>query len=249
MQLYFIRHAQSHNNLLYEQTGTDNGRHSDPQITETGWRQARILTDFIKNSGPGADPAIYDPHNRQGFNFTHLYCSLMVRSIQTGAVLAEALNIPLVALADLHEGGGIFQRDETSGDLIPLPGNDEAYFKENYPQLILPDNLNKNGWWNRPFEDYQQRCERASRLLSLLLSLHANRDDRVALISHGGFYNYFLGEILGCPPKARTNQDQRRPGAWLTMNNTAMTRIDWTAEETRLIYHNRTDFLPAALIT
>lgn len=249
MQLFFIRHAQSQNNLLYEQNGNDVGRHSDPEITETGWQQARILANFIKHSGTELTTGLTDLHNRQGFNFTHIYCSLMVRSIQTGSVLAEALDIPLVALSDLHEGGGIFIRDEKSGELIPLPGNNESYFKKNFPHLILPDDMNKDGWWNRPFEDYQSRCERAARLLSFILKQHAGSEDRVALISHGGFYNYFLREILGCPLKGNASENDHQPGAWLLMNNTAITRVDWTTEETRLVYHNRVDFLPAELIT
>ncbi len=33
MQLYFIRHAQSANNRLYDETGTWNGRDTDPDLT------------------------------------------------------------------------------------------------------------------------------------------------------------------------------------------------------------------------
>ncbi|HSQ26244.1 MAG TPA: histidine phosphatase family protein [Anaerolineales bacterium] len=249
MQLYFIRHAQSQNNALYDQTGSSNGRHSDPEITAAGWKQAQILADFLTTTGTGAPSNVFDPHNRMGFQFTHLYCSLMVRSIQTGRVMSKALNLPLVALADLHEGGGIFHKDETSGELSGLPGYDEAYFQQHYPELVLPTNMNKNGWWNRPFEDYAQRSERAARVLKLLLSLHASSEDRIALISHGGFYNYFLGEILGISSNANSEREPDAPEVWLTMNNVAITRMDWTPEETRLIYHNRVDFLPTELIT
>lgn len=249
MQLYFIRHAQSQNNALYDQTGSSNGRHSDPEITAAGWKQAQILADFLTSSRTGEPTSNNDLHNRNGFQFTHLYCSLMIRSIQTGRILSMALNLPLVALADLHEGGGIFLKDETNDKLLGLPGSDAAYFQQHYPELILPANMNKSGWWNRPFEDYSQRSERAARLLKLLLSKHTSSEDRVALISHGGFYNYFLGEILGIPANANSENKMDQPGVWLTMNNVAITRIDWTSEETRLVYHNRVDFLPTELIT
>ncbi len=249
MQLYFIRHAQSQNNLLYDQNGSDNGRKPDPLLTEAGWQQAHILAEFIKSSDVAAAPVGYDPHNRAGFKFSHLYCSLMTRSIQTGTEIAKAVGLPLVALLDLHEGGGIFHKDESSNELIPLPGNDEAYFQENFPHLILPDEMNKSGWWNRPIEDFQSRCERAARLLKLLLSLHADSDDRIALVSHGGFYNYFLGEILGWPRKSSLSENADQYGVFLLMNNVAISRVDWTPKEIRLVYHNRTDFLPTELIT
>jgi hypothetical protein len=33
------------------------------------------------------------------------------------------------------------------------------------------------------------------------------------------------------------------------MNNVAISRFDWEADEKRLVYHNRTDFIPDELIT
>ena len=38
MQLYFIRHAQSANNLLHDQTGTWANMTDDPELTDTGSR-------------------------------------------------------------------------------------------------------------------------------------------------------------------------------------------------------------------
>ena len=249
MQLYFIRHAQSENNLLFDLYGNEAHRKPDPTITDTGWKQAKILSEFVRNSGNGSPEGETDPINRSGFHFSHIYCSLMIRSIQTGTVLANATGLPLVALSDLHEGGGIFCKDEVSGENLPLPGNDLPYFKENFPHLILPKDMNDNGWWNRPFEDHQQRSLRAVRLLKLLLETHGNSNYKIALISHGGFYNYFLGEILGCYSQLESGEIIRRPQVWLTMFNTAITRIDWEDEETRLVYHNRIDFMPTELIS
>lgn len=57
---------------------------------------------------------------------------------------------------------------------------------------------------------------------------------------HGGFYNYFLKTLLGIGPNA---------DIWFVMNNAAITRIDFTEGETRLIYQNRLDHLPTGLIT
>ncbi len=250
MQLYFIRHAQSENNLLFDLNGNENERKPDPSITTTGWEQARILADFIKKSNNGNDQNNQsDSYNRQGFNFTHLYCSLMVRSIQTGFVLAKTLELPIAALSDLHEGGGIFIKDEDSDAITPLPGNNLVYFRKNFPGLTLPEDINPEGWWNRPFESYLDRSKRADRLLELLLDRHFSHDHKIALISHAGFYNYFLGAVLGCCSEPYDGETLRLPKAWLTLNNTAITRIDWSDHGARLVYHNRVDFLPTQLIT
>lgn len=249
MQMYFIRHAQSENNRLYEEIGSEHGRQSDPPITEKGWQQARVLANFLRESYSAIHTNGNDPHNRSGFRLSHIYCSLMVRSIQTGSVLADTLNLPLVALADLHECGGIFHKDEVSGENIPLPGNDFGFFQKHYPKLTLPEEINRDGWWNRPFEDQENRRKRANRLINRLLSMHIDTQDKIALISHGGFYNHFLGEILGIPHRNPAQENHNPPEVWLSMNNTAITRIDWDKNETKLIYHNRTDFLPTELIT
>lgn len=249
MQLYYIRHAQSQNNALYEETGSDAERNSDPEITEKGRQQAQNLADFIASAGPGASDGRNDPHNRLGFGLTHVYCSLMVRSIQTGRFLSSRLGLPLEALSDLHEGGGIFLKNQSSGELVGMPGNNLAYFQDHYPDLVLPGDMNPDGWWNRPFEDYGQRPARAARMLKLILSLHADSDDRVALISHGGFYNYFLSQVLGIPERTIVETDTLSSGAWLSLHNTGITRIDFLPRERRLVYHNRVDFLPSDLIT
>lgn len=43
MRFVVIRHGQSSNNLLYEQTGGSDGRHHDAPLTELGHLQATRL--------------------------------------------------------------------------------------------------------------------------------------------------------------------------------------------------------------
>ncbi|MCA1554236.1 MAG: histidine phosphatase family protein, partial [Chloroflexi bacterium] len=95
MQLYFIRHAQSLNNHLWDQTGDSTGRSEDPELTPTGWKQAELLAAFVSRSAAravwrwaDATPTDFDPatgvntppltwgqltHNVQGFGLTHIY--------------------------------------------------------------------------------------------------------------------------------------------------------------------------------
>jgi 2,3-bisphosphoglycerate-dependent phosphoglycerate mutase len=224
MQLFFIRHGQSTNNQLYATTGSDKGRNCDPDLTEIGRKQAHLLAEYLD----------------QGRTcITHLYTSLMVRAVSTGAVVAERLGLPLVAWPDLHEEGGIYLSDD-SGKPEGQPGKDRAYFKEHFPMLVLPVTLGEGGWWNRPYETTAERPLRAKRLLNELFARHGSSDGCVAVISHGGFYNHVLSTLLNLPDGH---------GWWFVLNNTAITRIDFYPDRTDFVYHNRVHFLPPELIT
>jgi len=229
MQLYFIRHGQSANNALWDNTGASKGRSEDPELTEVGRRQAALLAEYLS-------------HNGNRFGFTHLYTSLMIRSVETAIAVGQAINLPVHAWEDIHETGGIYQ-DQDEGEPIGLPGKTRAQFTSDYPALVLPDSLYENGWWNRPFEVHEAAPIRAQRFLAELLARHGNSDDVVAIVSHGNFYRYFLAASLRLPdPQA----------VWFLMNNTAMSRIDFPPALEGVIvmqYQNRIDHLPAELVT
>ncbi|MCL7455051.1 MAG: phosphoglycerate mutase family protein, partial [Anaerolineae bacterium] len=118
MQFYFIRHAQSENNQRWLETRSYEGRDSDPALTTLGWRQAGRLARFLQQpvTDLGSADTDYDPQNALGFGITHIYCSLMVRAVATGTVLADALGLPLVAWEEIHEVGGVHDRDEEAGE-------------------------------------------------------------------------------------------------------------------------------------
>jgi 2,3-bisphosphoglycerate-dependent phosphoglycerate mutase len=240
MQFYFIRHGQSVNNLLWDQTGTNKGRSIDAELSPIGQRQAEILAQFLSRTDPALVVNEHDNHNLAGFGITHLYTSLMVRAVATATIIADALSLPLVAWEDLHETGGIYVEDEQTGECIGQPGKNRAYFEANYPRLVLPDTLGEAGWWNHPFEEPGQRPIRAQRFLSDLMARHGRTDDRVAVVSHGAFYNYLLAALLKMPQK---------DGYWFHLNNAAITRIDFRDGEIGVVYMNRVDFLPKELVT
>lgn len=235
MQLYFIRHAQSTNNVLWDQTRQTLGRSSDPELSPAGERQAMYLARFLKEGNPdGASGG-------GGFGLTHVYCSLMLRAVQTGSAIARTLGLPLVGLEDAHEEGGVYLTDDKTGERVGQSGYSRGYFREHFPELIWPEGLHEDGWWNyRPFEMAEARPERAHRLLAALLDRHGGREDRVALVSHGGFYNHFLAAVYGGAP---------REGVWFVMNNGGITRLHFYDGLADVIYMNRTDFLPPDLLT
>jgi 2,3-bisphosphoglycerate-dependent phosphoglycerate mutase len=249
---YFIRHGQSANNLLWDQTGSNVGRSEDAELTERGRAQAQLVAQFLSRAESGARVGhnaanSHDPHNRAGFGLTHLYSSLMVRAVATATAIAETTGLPLVAWEDAHETGGIYREDPATGECAGLPGKSRAFFEAHYPRLILPDAMNASGWWSRPQEPQEHKPLRAQRFLQELLQRHGGTSDRVAVVSHGAFYNYLMMAFLRLPS---------RDHVWFMLNNTAITRIDFFdrddgghADRAALVYMNRTDFLPADLIT
>jgi len=238
MQLYFIRHAQSANNRLYEETGSWGGRDSDPELTELGYEQAQRLAEHAACANGGTPRRDYV--NRSGFGFTHVYSSPMVRALATGSYLAAALNLLLVVWEDLHEVGGIFVTDDETGEYIGQPGKSRSELAARFPQAQLPETLGEEGWWNRAHEPVELQVKRARRFVFDLLVQHGGSDDRVAVVSHGGFYNFVLAELLGT---------QAENGFWFGLNNTGITRFNFDPEGIGLAYANRLEHLPAELIT
>lgn len=241
MQLYFIRHAQSFNNALTGEDDSAENRREDPELTGLGRQQAEKLAEFLRRGSPFGG-RFNQESEEGGFQISHLYTSLMVRSVATGAILAKKLGIPLVAWVDVHERGGIYLEDPTTGETTGLPGKDQAYFEEQFPGLRIPeDDMQDTGWWDsRPFEERAQWPERARGFFEELLERHGGTDDRVAVISHGGFYNDFLRILLHLPADA---------DIWFTLYNAAITRIDFNEDRTSITYHNRMDYLPPELIS
>jgi len=240
MQFYFIRHGQSANNLLWDQTGSNVGRSDDAELTDIGRQQAEMLAQCLGRTDATAVTDGPDRLNRAGFGLTHLYSSLMARSVATGSVISKALGLPLIGWEDAHETGGIYVEYPETGEQVGLPGKNRAYFQAHYPHLVLPTHVNENGWWNRPFESREQRPIRAQRFLQELLQRHGQTNDHVAVISHGAFYNYLMAAILKMPDQDRI---------WFILNNAAITRLDFESERTEVVYVNRVDHLPQALIT
>lgn len=203
------------------------------------------MGQYIAAGWAQADPD-NDPHNRLGFNFTHLYSSLMVRAVATGESIAHKVDLPLVAWETIHETGGIFQKDEETRERIGLPGPNRAHFEAFYPQLVLPESLGVAGWWGeRPYEPHAQVMERAKLFLAELLAWHTP-EDRVAIVTHGGFFVAVLRTLFGF---ATLDNEESENRIWLHAHNTSITRLDFNEGRVDLLYLNRLDHLPTELIT
>lgn len=250
MELYIIRHAQSANNALWSATGSSDGRNPDPDITEIGQRQAKLLAQALaqprqERSEPERR---WDPHNRYGYGLTHLYTSLMQRAIQTATIVSAAVDVPVQGWEAIHERGGIFRKDEASGERIGLPGPDRAFFERHYPNLELPETMGEGGWWARPSEKDDEVPARARRFVQELSARHGQSPDRVAIVTHGGFINDLLTVLLGLSGPVTTLAGEPKH-VWWGVSNAGITRVDVSEEYVYLAYLDRVDHLPDELIT
>jgi 2,3-bisphosphoglycerate-dependent phosphoglycerate mutase len=249
MELYIIRHAQSENNALWAETGTSDGRQPDPSITDIGHQQAQLLANFLVNGDPEGEPNSFaQRHNRGGFGLTHLYTSLMVRSIVTASYVAERTGLPLTGWLDIHERGGLHQTDPATGEEIGEAGPNRAFFADNHPALVLPPEIGEQGWWGQPPEDVESSYPRALRVWETLQHRHGGTDDHVAIISHGGFFQSLLMTLLGMDDTS-VWKSAIAGQIWFGMSNTAISRVELTNGNGVVRYINRVDHLPSHLIT
>ena len=148
MQLYFIRHAQSANNKLYEETGSWNGRDSDPELTELGHEQAQRLAEHVAcANGESLRRDLRESRRRSVSRISTpaRWCAPWRRL----HYLSAALDLPLVVWEDLHEVGGIFFIDDETGERIGQPGKTRSELAARFPQAQLPGDADRSGWWNR----------------------------------------------------------------------------------------------------
>lgn len=248
MQLYLIRHAQSENNARWAATGSEAERVPDPEITEIGHQQGELLGEFIAKSDPGAVTIPGDPHNRQGFNLTHLYCSLMTRAIQTASYIADTTGLALHGLDNIHEWGGMYQHDFEKEIKVAVPGPNRAYFIEKFPHLALPEHIGENGWYHeRPYEEPVETAVRARQAYKQLLEKHGDSEDRVAIVTHGGFMHVLISLMVRSVDPLNDESDQRRK--FFTHHNGAITRFNIGKDYNQVVYLNNVCYLPPQLIT
>ncbi len=245
-KLYLIRHAQSANNVLW--TGNDNveGRNSDPEITHTGHRQAESLGQHLAH--PEAEPRQhpFNPIKETHFGLTHLYCSLMTRSILTAEYIAAACNLSLHSRPDIFEKNGIYEFDG-KGEMRGLPGPGRDYFEHRFPRLVLPENMNVSGWWNRSAEDESSFFERMRKVVSDIKNRLRDSEECIAMIAHGDFIDQFINELMGVV-RHPDNYENHWVANW-TFHNTSISRIDFVNGSHNVVYLNRIDHLPDELIS
>ncbi|MEM7293570.1 MAG: histidine phosphatase family protein [Pseudomonadota bacterium] len=247
MRLYLIRHAQSANNALWNGTDHVPGRSSDPEITSTGHRQAQQLAEHL--SDPNAEPRQhpYKTVDHALFDLTHIYCSLMTRSILTAQYVANQTGLTLHALPDVFEKYGIYEVVD-DGAMHGLPGPNKAYFSERFPDLILPHEFNPEGWWSRPAETEEEFVTRVRGCVTRIRQQSFGEEHRVAIVAHGDFIDQFINELMGVKRHAANYHSSDWVANW-TFHNTSISRFDFQDDACSVVYLNRVDHLAQDIIT
>ncbi|MFT4110664.1 histidine phosphatase family protein [Propionicimonas sp.] len=227
MRFVVVRHGQSTNNLLWEQTGSEQGRHPDTPLTSTGLAQAERLGEALAG---GVLPWPVDT----------LYCSLMMRAVQTATPLAEALDLPLNGHPSIHEVGGPYDIEAATGAMAPYPGARAEELRAVSARLVLPDSAGADGWYDGALEPVEQAGARAAAVVAGLRAAHG-ADETVMLVSHGYFSQFLFRHFL---------QIERMTG-WLEIHNTSISLYEDVPERPgmRAVRVNWLPHLPDDLVT
>ena len=234
MQLYLIRHGQSHNNAAGSAQ-----RVCDPPLTEAGEQQAALVAQCLKD---GSGKSVWEDEQDTGYGLSRLYCSPMLRAMQTTEPIAAALGIRPEVWPEVHEEGGIWL-DQDGGKGPPgYPGLTRDEMQARFPDYTLPDGIPASGWWNRPKETETEWRHRAAQVAVEVRRRFGRTDERIGVVTHGGFSNHFL-HALFC-------DGAFLDGFYFSHYNTAISRIDYLADDTvRIRYLNRIEHLPPDLVT
>ena len=223
MELYLIRHGQSTNNR-------GDARVPDPPLTELGKQQTDRAGRALRNLG-----------------ITRLYCSAMLRAVQTAAIVGGHLELAPHIFVGLHEWGRGMWEDRGNAGIVQLPGLTRSQLRDVCPTVVLSDDVTDEGWWFQVFDAHELAQggnveqmlglahENCLRFIAYLDRHHAGEDGKVGAILHGGSGSILLGAFFGLLP----NESRDR----FPHNNAGITKILRTPEYTQLLYQNQTGHL------
>jgi broad specificity phosphatase PhoE len=161
--LYWLRHGESPVNL----TKQFSYKRVDPGLTAKGALQARQAAEYLRRCEVEA-----------------LYCSPMLRAVQTAQIIGAALGLPVTVVEEF--------RELNVGDLELLPPSQAAW--DIYGRVM-------EAWAARQhdvaFPGGENWYELRSRLFAGLQRVTANGAGPVLVVGHGGSFVSLLGEL--CP--------------------------------------------------
>ena len=225
MDLYLIRHAQSTNNALTNEM--DRGH--DPALTDLGWEQAQRLAEYLHQRYAVSD----------GRPLT-LYTSPMWRTLQTAQPVATALGVQPQVWVDIHERGGVYLYRAEDGEAQGAPGKTRGEMEAEFPGYGLPPDVTGEGWWFGHKESRDAAYARAIRVARVLKERNGG-DERVFLVTHGGFMDFLMKTLLNLLPGEHL---------FFYNRNVSITHLRLHADGRLLVYYtNRVGHLPPELLT
>ena len=229
MDVFLIRHGESFNNALEDIAD----RVPDPPLTDRGVRQAERLAAHVAAGGH-----LYSSQRGNGRPLLdELYCSPMIRAMQTAQPIGKALDLSPNVWIDIHEVGGLFL-DHGDDGVQGFPGKTRQQIAEEF-EGFTADSIADDGWWRGTREAEQEGRGRAIGVAATLAS-RAAEEVRIGLVSHGDFISGLL--------KAMANHLPSR-GVWYEHDNTAITHMNLADGRLVVKYMNRTAHLTEDLLS
>ena len=165
MEIYFVRHGESEANILgeFSNRGTKHG------LTERGRSQVERLCQEIAN-----------------VDFEALFCSPLLRAVQTAEIISDRLGLPYTVAPAL-----------TEYDTGVLEGTAAAEGWQRY-DVVLRDWLLYHRWESR-IEGGESFTDIKNRFLPFIedvIGRYGKKNGAVLLIGHGGTYKCMLPLVL-----------------------------------------------------
>ena len=210
LELYIIRHAQSAGNTEPSPGGKRDYPPDDPPLTARGLIEAALVADRMAHGR--LDAVISSP---------------LERAVNTAHEIAKRQSsLHVEILPDLME------TDTAPG----VTGCTAEILRAKYPLSLpcLDEPTPAGGTLAAVQEDFDAVSARAARCVNYVCS-RFHSGERVALVTHGGFFGYILRCALGMPREELFR--------W-SVNNSSVTKIKFYSDGTRkLSYSNDTSHL------
>ncbi len=174
MQVIFVRHAQSINNVIQEgltRADFESKRSHDADLSELGFKQADQLgkgieRSLIKRRGPRARELLKKSGQTGKAPRVHVAVSPMKRTLLTSipmiGKLQEMHDRSEIVLAEIEINPFIFEvggcYNEKDGIFVGHPGMSGTEAKQFLPMAKIHDEM-KNGWWPHATKESEEQFE------------------------------------------------------------------------------------------
>ena len=104
---------------------------------------------------------------------------------------------------EVHEHGGMYVGNPETGEGFEArTGLSRAGIAELVPDAILPEHVGEQGWWSGGHEADEVFAVRTGEVVARLVDEAGGAaDDRVAIVTHGGFADGLLAAMVGAPAR------------------------------------------------
>ncbi|CAD8083551.1 unnamed protein product [Paramecium sonneborni] len=216
MKIYYVRHGQSMNNTINDLSDQEYEklRQQDPQLSEQGIKQVRLLTDYLK---------------QKKIDFEEIRCSPQQRAIQTAQLINECYKVPVKIQQNLHEKGGNQLLNQG------FPGLTRKEFQIKYPEVIIDEIITDAGWYFKDKRETDEECKlRAEKVIQ---DLQNEPQKSILIIGHGNFMDMVMGTVCGRAQNSKYFYYHQNCGITLLKNDGYGFEIDYYNDYSFLEMH------------